>query len=158
MARIKEIATAAGTLACAVGIGFVMQSSESAAQRYGDSAQKTLTAAAKDSRSSGAFLEVEAITLTSAEFETDIDLPATDPEIITAAAPQSALPEPEVLAPVITPACEMIAQARPIAAAMVNVTLDAACLPNERLTIHHNGMIFTQVTSTQDNWISQCQP
>ena len=33
-----------------------------------------------------------------------------------------------------------------MAAAMVKLKLDAACLPNERLTVHHNGMIFTEAT------------
>ena len=38
MARMKEIATAAGTLACALGIGYVMQSSDAATARYGSDA------------------------------------------------------------------------------------------------------------------------
>lgn len=148
MARIKEIATAAGTLGCAVGIGFVMQSSESAAQRYGNASAEAAIPAAKDISRSSAMLEVEAITLTAAEFDTDIDLPAPEPQVTTVAAPQSVLAEPEIpTSAVIEPVCEMTANARPIAAAMVNLTLDAACLPNERLTVHHNGMIFTQVTS-----------
>lgn len=145
MARIKEIATAAGTLGCAIGIGFVMQSSETAAQRYGDVAQQA--PAAKDISLSSAMLEVEAITLTAAEFETAVDIPTVDPDITTSAAPQTTLEVPEVPAPVLEPVCEMNANARPVAAAMVNLTLDAACLPNQRLTIHHNGMIFTEKTS-----------
>ena len=161
MTRIKEIATAAGTLGCAVGIGFVMQSSETAAQRYGNATvQATIPAAkqptipaARDVSVTSALLEVEAITLTAAEFDTNVDLPAPDPEVVTAAAPQSVLPEPEeALVPtVVEPACDLTAKARPIAAAMVNVTLDATCFPNERLTIHHNGMIFTQVTDDTGN-------
>lgn len=151
MARIKEIATAAGTLGCAVGIGFVMQSSESAAQRYGNGTTQTTIPAAKDISLSSAMLEVEAITLTAAEFDTSVDVlvPKPEPEVITVAAPQSVPPEPEETPTLaaIEPACEMTANARPIAAAMVNVTLDAACFPNERLTVHHNGMIFTQITS-----------
>jgi len=141
MTRMKEILTAVGTLGSAVGIGFVMQSSDLAQERYGN------TAAAEGVINSTTLLEVEGITLTSAEFDTNVALPETDSQITTVAAPTSILPEPVIPAPAITPACEMIAQARPVAAAMVNLTLDAACMPNERVTIHHNGMIFTQVTS-----------
>jgi hypothetical protein len=31
---------------------------------------------------------------------------------------------------------------------MVTLTLDAPCAPNERLTVHHNGMMFTQITDS----------
>jgi len=147
MVRKKEILTAIGTLGCAVGIGFIMQSSESAERRYGASKTETLAPAAKDVKGSSALLNVAAITLTAAEFQTNLDRPVADSQVVTAAAPQSTLPEPEVPAPVLVPACEMIASARPIAAAMVHLTMDAACLPNERVTVHHNGMIFSQVTS-----------
>ncbi len=147
MVRMKEIATAVGTLGCAVGIGFVMQNSESAAHRYGDASGKPKAAAAKNITSSSALLEVEAITLTSAEFEKDAEAPAEEPIVTQVAATQDELPDPVEPEAVIVPVCDMVAHARPVAAAMVNVTLEAACLPNERLTIHHNGMIFTQVTS-----------
>ena len=39
MQYMKEIVTGVGTLAIAVGIGFVMQSSDTAKQRYGDQAR-----------------------------------------------------------------------------------------------------------------------
>jgi hypothetical protein len=156
MARIKELATTAGTLGCAIGIGFVMQSTESAEQRYGTGANQAKIPAAKELSLSSAMLEVEAITLTAATFDTDVELPSTDPQVTTVAAPGSVLAEPETptaVAPggpaVVSAeaACTIVADARPVAAAMVNVTLNAACLPNERLSIHHSGMIFTQVTS-----------
>ena len=35
MVETREIVTAVGTLACAVGIGFFMQSGDDAQQRYG---------------------------------------------------------------------------------------------------------------------------
>ena len=44
------------------------------------------------------------------------------------------------------PACHVTAAARPIAAAMVNLTLEASCLPNEPVTVHHNGLLFNQTT------------
>ena len=29
---------------------------------------------------------------------------------------------------------------------MVNLTLEASCLPRERVTVHHSGMVFSQTT------------
>jgi len=140
MRRTKEILTAVGTLACAVGIGFVMQSSDSAQQRYGSAE------AAHPVADNGALLEVEGITLTSAAFDSPIALPALDNQVIKAAAPQSLPPAPDSHRVAITAACDITAEAEAVAAAMVKLALDAACLPNERLTVHHNGMIFTEVT------------
>ena len=140
MRRTKEILTAVGTLACAVGIGFVMQSSDTAQQRYGSAE------AAHPVADNGALLEVEGITLTSAALDSPIALPALDNQVIKAAAPQSLPPAPDSHSVAITAACDITAEAEAVAAAMVKLTLDATCLPNERLTVHHNGMIFTEVT------------
>ena len=153
MSHLKEILTAVGTLGCAIGIGFVMQSSETATERYGaasDAAVGLEELKALDAETS--LLEVQDITLTSAEFETSdlanaVTLPATDDQVTLAAAPEISSPEPVAAPLILSDACEISAAARPKAAAMVNVTLSAPCLPNERVTVHHNGMIFTQTTS-----------
>ena len=42
--------------------------------------------------------------------------------------------------------CDMTLDAVSAPAATVDLTLSAPCLPNERLTLHHNGMMFTAVT------------
>ena len=139
MKRTKEILTAVGTLACAVGIGFVMQNSEAAEQRYGRADELPVA-------DNGALLEVEGIMLTSAEFDGDIALPTTDARVIKASAPQSLLPAPDSHNTAIAASCDITADARAVAAAMVKLSLDATCLPNERLTVHHNGMIFTETT------------
>ncbi len=144
MAHMTKILTAAGTLGCAAAIGFVMQSSENAKRLYGTAPADS--GAVKTIDSSDAILDVEEITLTSGELGLAVDVPAIDAEVVTVSAPQT-LPAPEAPQAAPTLSCEMIASARPMAAAMVNLTLDAACLPNERVTIHHNGMIFTDVTS-----------
>lgn len=149
----KEILTAVGTVGCAIGIGLVMQSSDTADKRYGkietsEVAVEPIEGATRDN----GLLDVQQITLTSAEFDTGIDLPETDAEVVTAAAPQSVLTPPDVPASpdaTVNPACEIIANARPVAAAMVDLSMEASCLPNERVTIHHNGMIFTETTTAQ---------
>ncbi|WP_372989284.1 hypothetical protein [Sulfitobacter sp.] len=153
MPHIKEIMTAAGTLGCAIGIGFVMQSSDAANERYGaasDAAVQERELQALDADTT--MLEVQDITLTSADFSigelgNSVRLPETDIQVIKTAAPEIAAPVPGASPDVVGAECDITANARPMAAAMVNVTLDAPCLPNERVTVHHNGMIFTQTTS-----------
>ena len=152
MARTREILTVVGTLACAAGIGFVMQNSEVAEKRYGKTTDESeaLTGASV----SDAILDVQEIKLTSAEIAATPKLPEADAEITTASAPQSQLSEPELPALAettnvepVAPACDITVEARPVAAAMVDLQMTAACFPNERMTVHHNGMIFTETTS-----------
>lgn len=150
MLRSREIITAAGALICAVGIGFVMQRSETAQMHYGkniDEIPASEMPVLEGAGAKNALLDVQEITLTSAEFDNGIALPDTDAEIMTVAAPASVLAEPEMPSTGPNPACEITASARPVAAAMVELSMDAACMPNERITIHHNGMIFTETTS-----------
>jgi len=142
MKRTKEILTAAGTLACAVGIGVAMQSSEAAEKRYGAAGELPIA-------DNGALLAVKGITLVSAGFDDQIALPTIEPRVIKASAPQSLPPAPRNPSTTIAAECDIIAEARPVAAAMVKLTLEASCLPNERLTVHHNGMIFTEATDAK---------
>lgn len=149
MAHTKEILTGVGALACAIGIGFVMQSSDTATQRYGANERQIDMEPVVPSVSTNALLDVQEITLTSAEYDSPIALPTTDVAVIKASAPASILDTPILpeinLKPI--PACVVNANVRAVAAAMVDLSMDAPCLPNERVTVHHNGMIFTETTS-----------
>jgi hypothetical protein len=144
----KEIIMAAGTLACAAGIGFFMQQSASDVTPSADYQGAALINA------DASILDVEEIILTSADFAEDHISPETEdmmpvkeehetPEVVG-----SVTLEEDVLQSEETflSTCEITANARPIAAAMVNLTLDAKCLPNERVTVHHKGLIFSQTT------------
>lgn len=160
MRHVKEIATGAGTLVIAVGIGFVMQSSESAEAHYGKSARPhvaepqgvTDSPDALDSdpvlngaASADILLLVQEVELTSASEATDLSVPSEISNVERTSA--STTDEPPV--PDDLPAaqnCEISAQATAIAGALVNLDLDAPCAPNERLTVHHNGMMFTETT------------
>lgn len=84
----KEIITTAGTLACAIGIGFFMQQGTSvlAAEYQG----ATLTNA------DAAVLDVEEIILTSAEFTDDFITPKAKEAVAQAAAQE--IPQPEAQA------------------------------------------------------------
>lgn len=48
--------------------------------------------------------------------------------------------------------CEITMTAQPMAAALVKLNLSAPCLPNERVTLHHNGMVFTDTTDATGSY------
>ncbi|GGX40144.1 hypothetical protein GCM10007385_04300 [Tateyamaria omphalii] len=158
MGRMKEIATAVATLAIAVGIGFVMQSGETARERYGVAA-RSMTFSVKDeideqlsaSASANVLLEVQEIELTSASNASIIPLPRMDSDVqrvsVPAAAQLPQVPEDSDALP-LADVCEVTANAEVAPAAMVNLTLSAPCAVNERLTVHHNGMMFTETTNS----------
>lgn len=161
----KEVITTAGTLACAVGIGFFMQSS----QELPSAAYQ----GAPLENAGASVLSVEDIVLTSASFDDEVPAPTVEQAVTQPTAQEIEVPQvqtlpvlPEQEAPVqlaaldtadtslgaVAPevdSCEVTANARPIAAAMVNLTLLAPCLPNERVTVHHAGLLFNQVTDAQ---------
>ncbi|MFU8777535.1 MAG: hypothetical protein ACNA7M_07675 [Roseovarius sp.] len=145
MSKARRYITAGGTLACALGIGYFMQAG---AQRPLHSAAIPPTPAIE------APVEITQIELTSAEAALPIAAPApvalpSAPVMLAVAKDvplTDALPEEEA-APSF--ACDYIMEARPLAAAMVEVTLSAPCQPNTGFTLHHNGMMFTAVTDDQ---------
>ncbi|WP_299203178.1 hypothetical protein [uncultured Tateyamaria sp.] len=155
MGRTKEIATGVATLAIAVGIGFVMQSGETARERYGAVARPMTMSAVSQAPAqlSGAasadiLLEVQEIELTSASDAAATPVPRMDSRVHRVSAPATAellegadiLPQAEE--------CKVIANAEVVSAAMVTLKLDAPCAVNERLTVHHNGMMFTETTDS----------
>lgn len=156
MSHTKEIATAIGTLAIAVGIGFVMQSSDAAKERYGRSggtkdapqmpADPEETAVLGTSISDDAKLQVQSIQLTAAIGDMTIPIIEEAPTLHLAAAPVSILPDelPSDVQPMIQ--CDVTATAAARPGAMVAVSMTAPCQPNERLTVHHNGVMFSAAT------------
>ena len=151
----KEAVTTAGTLACAIGIGFFMQNGQpNSTPPAGYTGANLVNAEA-------AVLDVGDIILTSAEFSDSSPKPVVEEKVTLAAPQEIAVPAETKLPTVQTEiqpekpamdeaemetACEIIANARPVAAAMVNLTLSAPCLPDERVTVHHNGLLFNQTT------------
>jgi len=98
-------------------------------------------------------LQVTDITMTSAlpvapatAFEAAVLPQAPVEQVALQDAPVVTMPTEEP-----TPAfsCEYALTATPSAAAMVSLKLDAPCMPNERFTIHHNGMMFTDATNDE---------
>ncbi|WP_138935766.1 hypothetical protein [Roseovarius arcticus] len=149
MQKIKMIALGCGTLAIALGAGHFMQSRTTKDPVALEEIAPT-PAAPRDA----AALQLSSITLTSsvpkppaAAMEPAIlpDEPVREAALddALAAVMTDALPSEE---PAPSLACEYELSAAPAPGAMVALTLDARCAPGERFTLHHNGMMFTEVT------------
>lgn len=155
----KGLLTAASTFTIALGVGFVMQNGESAQAWYGDAPQQGVVQAAVQGEAQTSVLDVQAIELTAAEDATpDVAVAAGDAEepvvLALAPAPELTSPDtqdtldaiPEADAPDADEACAISVDTRTLPGAMVSLDLSAPCLPNERLTVHHSGMLFTETT------------
>ncbi len=155
MAYFKKIATAGGTLICAVGIGFIMQSGETADQRYG-SGKPAATPASADSADpveadtsalDGPVLDVQDITLTSA-LEQDRLEPQ---ETVVASASPDTLGAPDTSDKPPSQSCGVSVTATPSGLGLVDLLVAAPCYPNERLTVHHSGLKVTETTDIEGN-------
>lgn len=153
MALTNRILMGCASLSMAFGIGFVMQNG---AEVPGQPKPRQLAAAAPSDR-----IELSGITMTVGTPGTNTDLPVNDtsadaapvlpveePVTRVAAAPQLGtpsdldLPVLEVPSRQCDPSLSLTAQP----GAMVLMTVDAPCLPDQRVTFHHNGLMFTHVT------------
>lgn len=159
----KRLITAGGTLLCALGIGYFMQSATQSApapepeqvavakssDNDGQAVKETKPAALEKSVSLNEATLVSASPL-SVDTAKLIELPAepADPVVIQA----SLNIEPETMDKPAqsdgTPElkCEYALTAEPQAAAMVRLNLSAPCMPNDRFTVHHNGMMVNYST------------
>lgn len=150
MPRLTSYILGGATLVCALGTGYIMQ--------YGFGAPKPAPAAAQ-------VLEISRVTPTTsaviapavtavapdvlpdvpADLVLEMELPAAPVILKTAAEadlPQTDLPE----APAATGfGCDITMSAEATAGAMVDILLTAPCRASERVTLHHQGLMFTEV-------------
>lgn len=145
MARIRRYITAGGTLACALGIAYFMQSGAGASRA---TAQAPIAPPA----------EITRIELTSAPA-----LPAVPPAAALPSAPVTRvvardLPLPETLpAEEAVPgfACEVVLNASVLEGAMVRLDVEAPCRPDARYTLHHAGMMASSLTNNAGyGWVT----
>ncbi|AHD11238.1 hypothetical protein [Phaeobacter gallaeciensis] len=114
----------AATLCSALAIGLVMQHTSRSPQASVAASVVEPTVALPD-LPADAPLQIEAISLTAAT-----------PEEVDGNAQKVLRQDPET-------SCEMTAEAVPGPMAEVRLTVLSLCRPGERLTIHHNGMMFS---------------
>ena len=176
MAIRQRILMAGGTFACALGIGFVTQNGDALAARFSGEREPAPAAqpATEAIVIQTAGMAPMAPPATPSGPETPlpsssaaVSLPAppatlanpvmpgigtgTDPEaelVLTSAPADGDAPAdaPLLSEPLANDTCAPLLLAETAPAAMVRITLDAACQPNERVTLHHNGMMFSAVT------------
>ncbi len=140
MPDVKRIATVGGTFAAIMGIGYFMQTT---------SAQNAEEAALQNMATP---VRISDITLTSAPMAAPDTGVAAEIAVSGGDAVKVALNEPAAIASPAGEAapslsCDMSMTAEVVEGARVALTLSAPCLPNERLTMHHNGMMFSEVTN-----------
>ncbi len=136
------------TFSSAMSIAFVMQESEARPAPL-DTRQAYLT---ESTLQSGSALELTNIVETAAlpQIPGEMALPPNldaAPLRLAAAEDFTAIPVPaETEAPSL--GCDINFQTEVQAAALVRLALVTDCLPNERVTLHHNGMMFTAATNS----------
>jgi hypothetical protein len=157
MARLKNTILAGATIFAAMGTGFVMQSSPVAELRYGVQAPSDIATrphAVRSAFSGVTSLELTEMAYTSAPpiksstSDANVVSRHVTPDFLTMA-PATGDPASDALviattADSTTPSCTADLVARPIAAAMVDLSLTAPCEANARVTLHHNGMMITE--------------
>ena len=152
MSRIKSIALALTTLSVALAVGFVMQFQVGP---RGPQQTARVDYSAMTQTSSAALVPLDlglgkdgyrmpdaALTRLPAAMAPEQIVPAAADaasDVITEPAPQ-----PEL-------ACTVTMKAEPTVGALVNLDLQAPCLPGARVTLHHSGMMFTEVTDSDGN-------
>ena len=132
MARLNTYLLAAATLSIALGTGYVMQRSTTVGPARG---AEPLTLAAITDTSSAAALP----RLPSEAAMMRLPAPAS-------ASPDMALPAPQTAQ---APDCPVTLTADVAAGAMMALTLEAPCHREERLTLHHQGLMLTEVTDAE---------
>lgn len=173
MSQVRKIAMAGGTFAVALGIGFVMQNGDALASRFGSAqtASDLPPAIPLEAPVAETVAVVEPeITEPTQPDATDepvlasaMSMPEPEraaPETIEAPVQLAAIDMDQPTAPVDpmpTPLVEPVQQqagvdctpsmfAQSGASAMVSIDIDAPCHPSARFTVHHQGMMFTDVT------------
>lgn len=144
----RRLITVGGTLFCAWGIGYLMQSNAQEAPPEPQDLSSPEISIAPLPAAAPAPLKISDITMTSA-LAVPLPMPdfLPDAPIVLASiakdAPLFNLPSEEI-APTFS--CTHAVTATPSAAAMVMLEIDAPCMVRDRFTVHHNGMMFTDVT------------
>lgn len=135
MSKTRRYITAGGTLACALGIGYLMQA--------------------------GAVPDARIEHVGAPTYSDRADIPRT-PVLPAAMADPTPLPNARIIVPVtrdesattalpkedngVAFACGESITAAPVEAAMVEIRISSPCRINEKFTLHHNGMMFSAVT------------
>ena len=130
---VRNYVTMCGTVACALGIGYLMQNG-TAAQPNG--AQEGVSVASVTGQAS-VLAGLEGIVLTSSSPSE----PASDGPVST-----SRTLRPAPVAPKMQANCTINARAMAVASANAKLSIKAPCHGDERINIHHSGLTISEKT------------
>lgn len=158
MITVRHFIVAGGTVACAAGLGLLMQSgqpgppaprvqpSSGASVVVAEPRQALATVPADRADPEGDNMDISGITLTSAAPAPPRSAPQParlpDQPVTLAAADDPVSDMPQDM-PASGFSCEVKMTARTEAAAMVAVSIDSPCMTETRFTLHHQGMMVT---------------
>ncbi|WP_368185496.1 hypothetical protein [Aestuariibius sp. HNIBRBA575] len=157
MSRVRKIVTLGGTFAVALGIGFVMQNGDALASRFASDDTTTtqdVTPIANANPSGIGPADIQP----PAEMAMVGSLPIQDKAPVMPAEPihlaaalddqglADLLPHSADAGIATSPECEVTMSATIAPMAMVDLSVTAPCAPVARVTIHHQGMMFTTLT------------
>jgi hypothetical protein len=131
-----------GTVSCALGIGFVMQSTTPVPHAYRDLQNPAVVQQASQQieiqiDEDGSTVELEALELTSSPKDLDLAELPQDPD---------ALPTPPSEPQIPSLGCTVTAKGTAGQMASVDLDVEAPCLVNQALTVHHSGLMFSGTT------------
>mgnify|MGYP005990759689 CR=1 FL=1 len=137
MSRKKKIAVAASTFGVALTIGFVMQNGDAVASRMAP-AETVPAGAVAPVVASAAAVSLPNITRDQAEAALPVIemISLVDPDV------ETGLGQPASLAD----ACAVTMDSQALPQAMVALSVSAPCQQSEYITVHHQGMMFKEIT------------
>ncbi len=151
--RLSKLITVGATFSSALAIGFVMQNGDALAARFGGATDNPVVEPAFPELS--ASISVPVLTTPLPEVQiAELSLPdlsrpvlsdISTPILVAATEPDISIAE-EAQSVALSGDCapEMTAEQRSFG--LVDLDIAAGCYPNARLTVHHQGMIFTAAT------------
>ena len=151
MAQKKSIVLGGATLCVALATGYVMQFGfELPSQsKSGSPATVQVSAITDTSAQAGdpvAPAEMNSLPSLPMDALSNAVLPDAPVEVAAIDDNAATLPGPALEQPQISPDCAIDMTASAAAGAMVDVAIKAPCNASERFTLHHNGMMVTEVT------------
>lgn len=135
MALSRRLVMASGALVCALGLGYIQQRSD-AAPADASTAIVSVAAAAPSQPAPLPAAKMGGVAGSSAHAR-------PTPDRVAAPLP---VPQPPESAMRVRSRCAVSASATVLPAALVRLTVDAPCHPWQSVTIHHGGMIVTELT------------
>lgn len=160
MSRKRTVMMVGGTVACALGIGFFMQRADTAMPRAliaplpATVQQSVLVPAGTELIDDATHLEIQKVRLTSAmpDFEPPaLSVPRLEGMTFHRGAPAAARTNGATPDRRESSRCDVSATAEAGDMAMVDLSLTAPCNANRRVTVHHSGMIFSELTDRNGN-------